>query len=287
MWKRTKIEGGRNLVHDNNGFISKNYEKLMVDLSHLTDKLQKQLQKADAYRISNKEQWDLNIPLLVQCSPQIDRENYQKIYEQFRVFMLEKYPEQEENIDKLWKFIEENQSEWIQKTFHINHAYFQGVAENLSIPEWLPMFIAEHLIRPFIRVMSEDLKEQYQNLKVSFVCKFCNEPIRLAQLDKEGQKEVVCPRCYAKWKEKKVQCAVCKEEDHEKLIVLKIEEDELGQIQICQSCSGYTKVIESRKMIRKNAADLLDLYSIQFDYIAQEYILNHKEKFDNDESTFH
>lgn len=274
-------------MQNNNRFISKDYEKLMVDLSHFTDKLQKQLQGTGAYQLSAPIQLDKSIPFLLQVRPQIHAKSYQEIYEQFRVFMLEKYPDQRENIDKLWAFIEQNQSDWIQKTFDIDHAYFQETAEKLLIPEWLPMFTAEHLIRPLLRVMAEDFKGQYEKFHISYVCKFCNEPIRLAKMDKEGQKEVVCPRCYAKWEEKKLQCSVCKEDNHEKLIVLKVDGDELGQIQLCQSCGGYTKLIEQRRLIRKTAADLLDLYSIQFDYIAQEYILKHKEKFEHDSSMLH
>ncbi|HJA41808.1 MAG TPA: formate dehydrogenase accessory protein FdhE [Firmicutes bacterium] len=268
-------------------FISKDYEKLMVDLSCLTNELQKQLQGTDAYMIPSEIQLDADVPFLVQVHPNIQSEGYQNIYKQFRSFFLEKYPKQEDNINKLWNFIQKNESEWLRNTFDINHLYFQEAAQRLGLSDWLPMFMAEHLIRPFIRVMAEDLQGYYQKLKVSYTCKFCNEPIRLARLDKEGQKEVVCPRCYAKWNEKKLQCSVCKEDNHEKLIVLKIDKDELGQIQLCQSCGGYTKLIEQKRLIRKNAADLLDLYSIQFDYIAQEYISNHKEKFENDESTPH
>ena len=52
--------------------------------------------------------------------------------------------------------------------------------------------------------------------------------------------------------------------------VLKIEEDEGAEIYACKSCNGYTKVIDTRKLLKVAPPELLDLKSIHLDYVAQD-----------------
>jgi len=51
---------------------------------------------------------------------------------------------------------------------------------------------------------------------------------------------------------------------------IKVEGDESAEIHACHTCKGYTKVIDGRKMFKKESPTLLDVKSIHLDYIAQE-----------------
>jgi formate dehydrogenase maturation protein FdhE len=44
----------------------------------------------------------------------------------------------------------------------------------------------------------------------------------------------------------------------------------VSQIQVCEECNGYIKIIDIRQYIEKPSAALLDLNSIHLDYVAQE-----------------
>jgi FdhE protein len=51
---------------------------------------------------------------------------------------------------------------------------------------------------------------------------------------------------------------------------LTIEGDAVSQIQVCEDCKGYIKIIDTRQYIEKPSAALLDLNSIHLDYVAQD-----------------
>jgi hypothetical protein len=60
-------------------------------------------------------------------------------------------------------------------------------------------------------------------------------------------------------------------EDHTKLKFLTIEGDAISQIQVCEECNGYIKLIDTRQYIEKPSASLLDLNTIHLDFVAQEH----------------
>lgn len=68
----------------------------------------------------------------------------------------------------------------------------------------------------------------------------------------------------------KINCAHCGSEEPGKLEILKVEKDDSAEIHVCHDCNGYTKVIDVRKMIKKDSIALLDIKSIHLDFIAQE-----------------
>lgn len=50
--------------------------------------------------------------------------------------------------------------------------------------------------------------------------------------------------------------------------MLRVEGDDSAEIHACKSCRGYTKVIDSRKLIKVPFSEILDLKRIHLDYVA-------------------
>nr|WP_308128767.1 formate dehydrogenase accessory protein FdhE [Bacillus sp. sid0103] len=101
-------------------------------------------------------------------------------------------------------------------------------------------------------------------------CPACGEPVRLATLEEDGKKVIHCTRCLAQWNAKRLECAHCGNDDHKTILFLTIDGDAVSQIQVCEVCHGYIKIMDTRQYIEKPSAALLDVHSIHLDYVAQD-----------------
>lgn len=165
---------------------------------------------------------------------------------------------------------EELAKRWVDESLAFNHLYFAGFAEENQLDGWLPQFIAETLVRPYLQRIAEIAQGQIEDAAHGGSCPVCGEPVRLAKLEEDGKKVIHCPRCLAHWKENRLTCSHCGNHNHETIHFLTIEEDPASQIQVCEECHGYTKIIDTREYLSQPTAALLDLTSIHLDFIAQE-----------------
>jgi FdhE protein len=210
-------------------------------------------------------------PLIPQLQLDINTERYHTFIHELLTLLELEQPTLAKECSLLRQSLQESLlKEWFEASVATNFFYFEEYAKNLSIAKWLPFFIAEHATRPFLQKLVLDHKEELDQADHQHGCVACGEPARLAIISKKGKKELICPRCNYSWPEKKISCAHCGTEDHTKIEILKLEGQENEQIHICDSCKGYTKVIDVRKMIKKESPQLLDHKTIHLDYIAQE-----------------
>jgi FdhE protein len=159
---------------------------------------------------------------------------------------------------------------WIEEAFSFNHLYFVSFAEENGLEEWIPQFLAETALRPYLHLTAEKVQHEIHHAVPGAGCPFCGEPVRLGALEEDGKKVIHCPRCLAHWNAKRLECVHCGNEDHKTIQFLTIEGDAVSQIQVCDECNGYIKIIDTRQYITKPSAALLDLNSIHLDFVAQE-----------------
>ncbi|RSK57559.1 formate dehydrogenase accessory protein FdhE [Bacillus canaveralius] len=200
--------------------------------------------------------------------------NYQQ-YKQFIIELLDllnsKQPQTMEAAKGLPALLTDAMAEsWFHQAISMNSFYFEKFSSEYNIPQWLPFFAAEHAVRPYLQKAAAELREQLKLADHSHGCPACGEPARLAVIGKKGKKELTCPRCCYSWEEKKISCAQCGNDDHDQMLILKIEDDESMQIHVCKACNGYTKVVDTKRLLKKEHPAILDLKSIHLDYIAQE-----------------
>lgn len=187
--------------------------------------------------------------------------------------LLKKYqPQLEGQIDTLSNIVDhETIKHWIDEAFAFNHLYFTNFAKEHQLQQWLPQFIAETVLRPYLHVLAEKTQGKIGHAVPGCGCPVCGEPVRLGQIEGKGQKVLHCPRCHAFWLDKKLICAHCGNTDHNKMKYLTVEGDAASQIHVCEECKGYTKIIDTRQHIEKPPPQLLDITTIHLDYIAQEH----------------
>lgn len=247
--------------------LEKNYEKLQNDIQALNDKWSGQVSDI---KISGMDKpRENNSPLIPQLELTIDVKQYQSFVEELLQLISKDNDGITAAANKIKTLLStEVLQKWFQEAIVVNQFYFKNFADEHGLPEWLPIFAAEHAVRPYLQKATAELAESLKKVDHHHGCPSCGEPARLALVGKNGKKELTCPRCLHTWEEKKISCAHCGKEGE--LVIFKIEGEESAEVHACNSCKGYTKVIDVRKMFKKQSPTLLDVKSIHLDYIAQE-----------------
>ncbi|WP_338450308.1 formate dehydrogenase accessory protein FdhE [Niallia oryzisoli] len=249
--------------------ISPVYMKLQEEISALYEQWVRALSQQT---VVIKEKIDgKQFPLLPQVDLQFNEKDYHSFLQDLFKAVKENKPELGEDLVKIEAKLDgETLAKWFQEAVIVNTYYFADWAEKNSVPEWLPVFAAEHAVRPYLHKASIELQDELPKQGHTGGCPCCGEPARMALINKNGKKELICPRCHSTWEQKKIACAHCGSDAQGEVMVLKLEEDERAEIYACKSCKGYTKVIDTRKLLEVPAPEILDLKTIHLDYIAQE-----------------
>lgn len=220
-----------------------------------------------------KEQ-DLNIknfPLLPHQEQHINVKDYSAFIDELSKIITENKPESAQGLEKIKSLLNDDVLEkWIPEAIAVNSYYFSDFAKEHQLPEWVPLFLAENALRPFIQKAAQEIKQQILKQGHKGSCPVCGEPSRLAVINKSGKKEITCSRCHYSWEEKKTSCAHCGTKEQGQVVVLRVGDDDSAEIYACKSCKGYTKVIDTRELIKVASPEILDLKSIHLDYVAQE-----------------
>lgn len=249
--------------------ISTEYMRLQEEITSLYEKW---VQTLSQQTIVKKEKMDSKqYPLIPQVQLLVNNIDYLSFLEDLFNVIKEYKSELQEELERIKSLLEEDTlSKWFNEALMVNSYYFNEWAEKNHVSQWLPLFAAEHAVRPYLQMAARELEEDLPKRGHHGACPCCGEPARLAVINSNGKKEITCPRCHYAWEQKKISCAHCGTEAHGEITVLRLEEDDRADVYVCNTCKGYTKVIDSRKLIVKPTAELLDLQTIHLDYIAQE-----------------
>lgn len=249
--------------------ISKEYLALQTNISNKqaewTNKLVASI-VVDKQPIEHKQ-----VPIIAQVSVNIDFVKYKEWIIELANLLVENDENLSNDISKIKERLSEDTvKRWVSEVLAFNQFYFQSFAEEENLPEWLLYFLAEHSFRPFLRIVSEVYHEELAIHDTKGICPCCGEPIRLAVLEGKGKKMIVCPRCEAKWGQMRLHCSTCGNDDHKKITYYNAEKDKSVNLEVCDECNSYIKVVDTRKLFKKQSAFLLDVTSIHLDFIAQE-----------------
>ncbi|MDG5787817.1 formate dehydrogenase accessory protein FdhE [Evansella sp. AB-P1] len=172
-------------------------------------------------------------------------------------------------IDTLKQLKKEELVNWIKSSIMFDTEFFQSFSVKNDLEAWVPHFVAEQALRPFLHVVSEKCTTIIHKFDVMGTCPCCGEPPRLGKVDEGENKLLTCPRCETDWNQKKNACVHCGEDREGMLIYLGMEEDDSILLEVCKTCRNYLKLVEKEKDKKKSAA-LIDLETLPLDFVAQE-----------------
>ncbi len=250
--------------------VSKEYQELQKEIIKLQEKWKMSINPETIRPSLDKAALEAGVPAMALTSVDFDISLFLQCIEEVGGLLVKSKPDLEEKLAEITSLLnEETAIRWIEEAYSINHVYFTGFAKEHGLEEWIPQFLAETVLRPYLQLTAEMVQDAIHAVP-GCGCPVCGEPVRLAALEDEGKKVVHCPRCLAHWNSKRLECSHCGNTDHDKIQFLTIEGDAVSQIQVCEECNGYIKIIDIRQYISKPSAAMLDLNSIHLDFVAQE-----------------
>lgn len=227
------------------------------------------VKQIDQVEINNAtEIASLQVPIIPQLQVQINLEQYKNhIIELYDLISTNNNDLKEATNKVIPLLTPATVEKWFEMALAVNTYYFEKFAKENDLEEWILFYGAETAARPFIQNMVAQIGEQIVKQDNTKTCACCGEPARLGIVNKEGKKEMICPRCSYKWQVKMIQCAHCGAETQK---VLRVDNDDSAEVQACTTCNQYSKIIDSRKLLRLDTPAILDVKYLHLDFIAQD-----------------
>ncbi|MEH7272066.1 formate dehydrogenase accessory protein FdhE [Neobacillus vireti] len=251
--------------------VSKEYQNLQKEIIALQENWKESINPESIIPNLDKTAMSAGVPAAALTSINFEISLFQQWIKEINELLIKHNPELETKLAGISSLVNEITAiRWIDEAFSFNSVYFASFAEENGLEEWIPQFLAETALRPYLQLTAEKIQHEIIHAVPGAGCPVCGEPVRLAVLEDEGKKVMTCPRCLAHWNAKRIECAHCGNDDHKTIQFLSIEGDASSQIQVCDKCTGYIKVIDTRQYLSKPSAAMLDLNSIHLDFVAQE-----------------
>lgn len=255
----------------NPNVVSEQYIELQKGIMKKQNEIRETIHKKMNMRL-NPDDFNQTIPVLPQLnvSP-VPVPLYKDAVETIRTFLQTGHPELAYDLTEIKSTLtDEALTEWIKAAITFNTAYFQNFSEGINVDPWLPHFVAEQALRPFLQIIGEKCVPFLHQWSVMGTCPCCGEPPRIAMIEGEQEKLLLCPRCESKWHGKPVSCMHCGEDRSDNIIYITVEEDSQAKIEVCKTCRNYLKAIDSDQLSKVKEAAMLDLETIHLDFIAQQ-----------------
>lgn len=250
--------------------VNKEYKQFEEKVQSLLEKCYQELENERLVKTEEPEKIT-QFPVIPQLSLAIDPDRYKNVLLQLFSLIKEQRNELAGDLNKMEQTLTSDMAQrWFQEAVAVNEYYFVQYAKEHNLPEWLPFYAAENGVRPFLRKITTEIASVLKKAENHRGCPSCGEPARLAVINEKGKKELVCPRCHWTWQDKKIKCAHCGTDKPGRIEVLKIEKEEKAEVHVCLDCKGYTKVMDTRSMLKRESPGMMDINTIHLDYIAQE-----------------
>lgn len=251
--------------------VSKEYQNLQKQIIQLQEKWKQEINPETIRPNLDQAAIAAGVPAAALAAIDFEISLFLQWIDEAKSAIINSNPELEQKLAGINALLDEETAiRWIEEAFSFNTLYFAGFAEEHGLEPWIPQFLAETALRPYLQLLAEKVQPEISRAVPGSGCPVCGEPVRVASLEEDGKKIVHCPRCLAHWQAKRLECSHCGNSDHKKLQYITVEGDAVSQIQVCDECSGYIKIIDTRQYIDKPSAALLDLNSIHLDFVAQE-----------------
>ncbi|WP_251551722.1 formate dehydrogenase accessory protein FdhE [Neobacillus muris] len=252
--------------------VSKEYQELQKRIVQLQEQWKQSINPETIRPSLDKAAMAAGMPAVSQTAIDFDISLFLQWIAELNQTLIANNPDLEPKLAAVVDVLtEETVIRWIEEAYSFNQIYFEKFADEHGVDQWIPPFLAETALRPYLQLTAEKVQPAITHGVPGAGCPVCGEPVRLAALEEEGKKVVHCPRCLAHWHARRLECSHCGNTDHEKIHFLTIEGDPVSQIQVCEECNGYIKIIDTRQYIEKPSAALMDLNSIHLDFVAQEH----------------
>lgn len=134
-------------------------------------------------------------------------------------------------------------------------------------------FLAYAAMTPSVAAAAEQLAEHLPEVSSwnTGTCPVCGAlPLISCLREKEGFRFDTCSFCRHEYRVRRMACAVCGEQDQQKLTFFTVAEEPGYRVDVCSSCKSYIKTIDFRALDRTIIPQFDDLDSLALDFVARE-----------------
>lgn len=156
--------------------------------------------------------------------------------------------------------------------------YFDGLSQRLGVSVDVLLFIGRMVVAPFVAavagkmdVCSQD--EADDSPSDARICPICSSAPGLASLTgEEGRRLLHCSLCGHAWAFARIACSRCGSTDQQVLGKLLIPDEEAKWLEVCDTCHGYVKTVDCRKLSAGEAwmAVVEDVATLPLDLLAEK-----------------
>ncbi|NLY55226.1 MAG: formate dehydrogenase accessory protein FdhE [Firmicutes bacterium] len=210
-------------------------------------------------------------PLVKKWPVAVDVEQFQALFTKLAEILKTHRPETEAELDLMLSGLVKDDYEKIIRSFVTeDDGAIVERAKALNVNERLFSFLVRNALRPFYIAYAEVMRHLVkEHAWADPYCPVCGAPGRIGKLDGEGGKRsLYCSLCDTVWKYKRLECPYCGS-GHEQVRYLQIEDSQY-QIDVCEKCKGYIKVLDARELTSEPYMLLEDLLTMELDLLAQK-----------------
>ncbi|SDZ30037.1 FdhE protein [Evansella caseinilytica] len=251
--------------------VSEEYIALQAGIIHEQNKIRGSLEKNINLHIS-KSELNHEKPVLPQLKVNpVPLHLYRTVVKTIASYIQREIPEPAGDLLHVVEELDEEELRlWLKGSITFNTNYFADFAAKKGIEPWLPHFLAEQALRPFMHFLGKVCQPFIDEMDVMGICPCCGEPPRIAKLKGDHPSVFCCPRCETEWQQKRHACAHCGDDHPDNLFYIAIEEDETTYMEVCKRCRNYIKIVKEGSACQHKQAALIDLETIHLDFVAYE-----------------
>ncbi len=228
--------------------------------------------KMEVFAVPNEWVWNGTSPLAASIKPVVDPDLARELFNQLLELLACHKPDWLAETKKLEGMTKKEFSDLIVFSLAGDRKSVAEIINRLEIRPEVAEFLVFQTIKPFFQVFAEaakpylDAENWLQNC-----CPVCGHKAGMARIkeEEEGKRYLQCSYCETEWLFKRLACPNCGNEDHQTLSFLLIEETPGYQIDVCEVCKSYLKVIDERTGLKPSLARS-EIQTIYLDVIAQQ-----------------
>ncbi|MDI6799633.1 MAG: formate dehydrogenase accessory protein FdhE [Actinomycetota bacterium] len=150
--------------------------------------------------------------------------------------------------------------------------FFEQLAREWEIEKSVILFMATQLLNPFYDASSQGLRPKINHHNWGReICPVCGGKPFIAKLRREdGLKILCCDACNTQWWIQRIHCAHCGNTESRGFTLFSIEEDQAHQLEVCNECKRYIKLVGEGMAERQPIPRVEDVATIKLDMIAKK-----------------
>lgn len=222
-------------------------------------------------------------PLIELLDFEISIEDYREAFLAFAELVKAKREKSTAFVDKILELRDQlDYGEMLNRLLEDDRLYFARLEKETGVPMNVLMLIAQHSLRPFLRVFALPYEESFrkdENLGWGKgICPVCGAVPSISRVrSHDGRRFLFCEECFTEWEHRYLSCIYCGNDEPSTIKYFVVDGDDANQVFVCEKCKGYLKNYDERKGRARNDMFITNIKTIYLDLLAEQKGYGHRD----------